>query len=261
MRKIIFIFKFFKHWLSAKSKFSLHSPFIYKLYVDIIKQNTKSSEFFKIEKLRKKLLNNNNSIKVTDFGAGSKLAYSNERKIKDIALHYSKTQKQCKLLYRLINEYQPSTVLELGTSLGISTMYQAIAHHQSKLTTIEGCPNTATIAKRNFKNIGLENIKLIIGNFDDKLPEYLASISELDYAFIDGNHTKKATIDYFLQCLNKSHSNTILVFDDIHWSDEMEQAWEFIKKNKKVKITVDLFFLGLVFFRDDLSKQDYCLKF
>ncbi|MCF8297915.1 MAG: class I SAM-dependent methyltransferase [Saprospiraceae bacterium] len=261
MRKIILVLKYIKYWFSAKNKFSIHSPFVYELKTSVIDENIQDSNFSEIEKLRKSLLENQAKIEVIDLGAGSSLGYSNERTIREITQKYAKSPKNARLLYKLINHFKPKTILELGTSLGISTSYQAIAAPQSKITTIEGCPNTAKIAENNFNHLGLENIKLIVGNFDEKLPDYLNSISKLDYAFIDGNHTKKATLDYFLQCLNKSHSESLFVFDDIHWSNDMEEAWNIIKKNEKVKITIDLFFFGLVFFNEDLSKEDFILKF
>lgn len=260
MRTVIFVLKYFRFWISAKSKYSIHSPFVYELLTNVIKHNILNSQFSEIEKLRKNLLNSHSKIEVGDLGAGSKLRYLNVRKIKDITKKYSKTPKHCELLFKLVNHFQPEIMLELGTSFGFSTMYQAIAAPQGEISTIEGCPNTAKIAESNFNKLGLENINLIVGNFDDKLPLCLNAISKLDYVFIDGNHTKKTTIDYFLQCLNKSHIESLFIFDDIHWSKDMEEAWDIIKKNEKVIITIDLFYLGLVFFKEGLTKQDYIIK-
>jgi len=140
-------------------------------------------------------------------------------------------------------------------------MYQSVAVPQSKIITIEGCDKTAEIAQENFNQLNLQNIKLITGNFNDVLPDVLKNINILDFAFFDGNHTKEATIEYFNQCLKKSHSKTLFVFDDIHWSEGMEEAWNFIKKHEKVIITIDLFFMGLVFFNENISKQNFVIRY
>ncbi|MBC8147994.1 MAG: hypothetical protein H8E98_08440 [Bacteroidetes bacterium] len=150
MRTVIFVLKYFRFWISAKSKYSIHSPFVYELLTNVIKHNILNSQFSEIEKLRKNLLNSHSKIEVGDLGAGSKLRYLNVRKIKDITKKYSKTPKHCELLFKLVNHFQPEIMLELGTSFGFSTMYQAIAAPQGEISTIEGCLNTAKIADSNF---------------------------------------------------------------------------------------------------------------
>ncbi len=261
MKKIRFIKKYLKYYFSSKSKYAIHSPFVFSLLTGVIQNRKKYSEYKIIENIRKKLFHNNNFINVTDLGAGSNSKAKDKRKIKDIAKKYSQASKYGKLLFRLAKHFQPETIIELGTSLGISTMYQSVAVPQSKIITIEGCEKTAQIAQENFNQLKLKNIELITGNFDNVLPGILKNINKLDYVFFDGNHTKEATIEYFNQCLKKSHSKTLFVFDDIHWSEGMEEAWNFIKKHEKVIITIDLFFMGLVFFNENISKQDFVISY
>ena len=166
------------------------------------------------------------------------------------------------MLFRLSRYFQPENIIELGTSLGLSTLYLSYGSPASNIYTIEGCPNISQIAKNNFREAGFEKIRMVTGNFDDKLPEILGHINSLDLAFIDGNHKQEPTIKYFEQCLLKSNpATTILIFDDIHWSDGMEKAWEYISGHPSVTLSVDIFFMGIVFLRKELTKQHFVIRF
>ena len=139
-------------------------------------------------------------------------------------------------------------------------MYLAAPNSKTKVYTIEGCPNIAKVAKVNFKKIGFNNISLINDTFEKALPNLLEQTSEVEMVYIDGNHTKNATLSYFNQLLPKITSQSILIFDDIYWSSEMEDAWEQIKNHPKVTVTIDLFELGIVFFNPELSKENFVLR-
>lgn len=240
----------------------IHSPFVFELLINVIEKDEKQFYIFQeIENIRSQLLKSNQKIVVNDFGAGSLRMPNKERKIRDIVRLAAKNQKYGQLLFRLVNHFQPKTILELGTSLGFGTMYLASANTNAKVFTIEGCNNLARYAMHNFSLLNLKNIISINETFEVALPKILNKTEKLDFVFYDGNHRKEPTLDYFRQCLNKVHNDTVFVFDDIHWSEEMEEAWEEIKKNKNVIVTIDLFFLGLVFFRSEMSKQDFVIKY
>ncbi len=271
VKKLSFLFKYILHWFSAKNAHGIHSPFVFDLYNDVINKKGSYYSFDKIEQLRKKLLASTKEIEVTDLGAGR----SGKKTIYEIAGRSAKSKKYCELLFRIAYHFstrggsasdeKPKTILELGTSLGISTSYLASANPTAKIITIEGCPNTANEAKKNFEILGLKNIESIVGNFDETLSNILAKHCKLPTAncqlfFFDGNHRKEPTLNYFNQCLAHSNNDSVFIFDDIHWSDEMEEAWEEIKKNSKVTVTVDLFFLGLVFFRKEQVKEDFIIR-
>ena len=260
MKRLKFIFKYLKYYLNAKSKYKIHSPFVYDLLINVIYYQEFEEEFEIIEEIRTILSENENYIDFTDLGAGSNNK-TVRRKIKDIVKDSSKSLKYSQLLYRIVKYFEPKTLIELGTSAGISTMYQALAANKTKLITIEGSENVAEIAKQNFKKLNLRNIELVLDNFDNALPRILKGIDKLDYVFFDGNHTKEATLNYFEQCLVKVQADTVFVVDDIHWSKEMEEAWVEIQNNSKVVITIDLFFLGLVFFIKNTVKQNHVIRF
>ena len=162
----------------------------------------------------------------------------------------------------MIKYYHPATVLELGTSLGITTTYLSLAKPDARLLTMEGSKEIAAVAKRIFKNLEIRNIEIIEGNFDNTLSTIISQLSSLDFAFIDGNHRREPTIRYFQQLLTKADNDSILVFDDIHWSSEMEAAWEMIKNNTEVTCSIDLFFIGIVLFRKEFKeKRHFVIRF
>ena len=246
---------------NSKNEHSLHSPFVFELYTKIIQSKTKHPVFQEIEDLRKKLLKNHSTIEIIDFGAGSKIHKTNQREIRQITKSAEKNPKFGKLLFRLIQHFKPETIFDLGTSLGITTIYESKAYDQSQITTFEGCPATATIARQNFEKLKCKNIEIIVGNIDETLPKELAEIKKLDFAFFDANHRYEPTIRYFELCLEKATEESIFIFDDIHWSVEMHRAWQVIRNHKDVMISIDLFYVGLVFFRKNQPKQDFVLRF
>jgi len=240
----------------------MHSPFVFEFITKILNDKTVYPEYEKVETLRSQLLNDNRVLEVEDFGAGSTVDKKNNRRISSIAKNAAKPKKFGQLLFRMIKHYQPATILELGTSLGITTSYLSLAKPEARLITMEGSKEIADKAKQNFKAIELKNIELIEGNFDDTLSSVVRGLSSVDFAFIDGNHRREPTERYFKELLSKTNNVSILVFDDIHWSSEMEAAWEAIKNDAAVTCSIDLFFIGIVFFRKEFkAKQHFVIRF
>ena len=239
-----------------------HSPFVYKFITDILNDKKKYPEYDTIEQLRKQLLQEKNSIEVQDFGAGSRTISTKNRIVKDIAGSSLKPRKYAQLLFRIVRYFKPKNIIEIGTSLGITTCYLASASKNSKVITLEGSPGIAAIARKNFQSAKLENVHLIEGNFNDTLKNALPLSGSIDLAFIDGNHTKEATLNYFSALMKAGNKESIFIFDDIHWSEEMDQAWNEIKDSAGVTLTIDLFFIGIVFFNKDFKvKQHFTIRF
>lgn len=155
----------------------------------------------------------------------------------------------------------PDEILEIGTAMGISTMYIATAAPQSKIITMEGCAVIAEKARENFNKFGLDNIDLALGNFNNLLKKTLDNFDKLDFVLIDGNHKKEPTLDYFSHILPKLHPESIVMIDDIHWSRGMEAAWDEISKRQEVSISIDLFKMGILLFREGIAKENFVLKF
>ncbi len=256
--------KYFKYYINAQNGkgHGVHSPFVFDFIIHVL-NDTKEYECYKrIESLRKKLLQNNLIINVEDFGAGSAVIPFKARKVSAIAKSSLKNKKFASLLYRIVKYYQPQSIVELGTSFGISTCYLASGNKNADVNTFEGSKEIAKIARLNFVTTHLKNINLIEGNFNDTFFNAIQNIEKVDFAFIDGNHRRDATIDYFLNLLKKSTGTSVFIFDDIYWSGEMEEAWKQIQEHDSVTLTIDLFFIGLVFFNSDFKvKQHFTIRF
>jgi predicted O-methyltransferase YrrM len=248
-----------KYLFQAKGRHGIHSAFVYDLFEKVILDKQQFYDFAPIEHLRKKMLNSSESIDVIDFGAGA--GRNKKRKISDIARVTSVTPKMGRLLFRLVNYVQPKVMVEVGTSLGISTLYQAKACPDAKFITMEGSPKTIEIAEDNFSLLKASNIKIVVGDFKTTLPEVLKSLTRIDYVFFDGNHSKEATLEYFSSFLAKASDNCVFVLDDIRWSKGMVEAWNKIIEEPKATVTIDLFNFGLVFFRKGQVKEHFVLKF
>lgn len=256
--------KYFNYYFKAQNGkgHGIHSPFVFDFIIHVLNDKKKYDCYSKIESIRKQLLQTNTTIEVEDFGAGSAVIPFKNRKVKDVADSSLKTKKYAQLLFRIAKYYQLKNIVELGTSFGISTSYLASANAGSKVITFEGSHNIAKIALQNFGQMDLKNIELIEGNFEQTLLLSGNRIETIDLLFVDGNHRKKATLEYFDSFLKNSTTQSIFIFDDIHWSREMEEAWKLIQQNNSVTLTIDLFFIGIVFFSPDFKvKQHFTVRF
>jgi len=214
--------------------------------------------YAKIAAFRKQLLKKNEEIIITDFGAGSRIFKGNTRKIKDIARHAGATQKRMRLLYRITTYFKPQHILDIGTSVGLSTY--ALAQNGAQVTTLEGCPETAKVATDAFAKAQAENITSIVGDFMSTIPELLKSKPTYDLIYFDGNHAFNATLSYANQLLPTVHNDTVWIFDDIHLHQEMSRAWEAIKQLPGVTVTVDAYWFGVAFFRKEQVKEDFYVR-
>ncbi len=252
-----------RYFLTAGHKYGhrIHSPFVYDLIQTVFRAKNKRTTFSKIEKRRKDLLRDSKEITIEDFGAGSKKNASNVRRINYIARTSLSQGKYARLLYNLVKRYQPKTILELGTSLAVSTSYLALGNPNSRIVTLEGSRSIAEIAQETICDCGSSNVTIRVGKFDDTLDNALQDLQTIDFAFIDGNHTKEATLRYFEKILPYCTERSILIFDDISWSEGMNDAWNQIIENQNVSVSVDICKQGLVFFRKGIVKQHFVIRY
>jgi predicted O-methyltransferase YrrM len=252
---------YLRFWLRSGNAHGLHSPFVFGLYTSAVRHEGTYGTYGAIEARRQQLLGSPTSISVTDLGAGSHTGAGRQRRVADIARTAAKPPHLAQLLFRLVNYFRPATILELGTSLGLTTAYLAAADSRHPVITFEGCPNVAAVARETFAALSIGNVRIVEGNIDDTLAPTLAALGKpVDFAFFDGNHRYEPTLRYFELCLAHRIDESVFVFDDIHWSEEMERAWEAIKIHPDVTVTVDLFYVGLVFFRKNQPKQHFSLR-
>lgn len=256
-----FIKDYLQHRLSSRSRHGTHSPFVYQLVDEVIYDFSEKKVYAEVESQRKKLLNDHTLIEVIDLGAGSQVDKSRKTKVRERAKNSLKSPRLAQLIYRLVKHHPAQKLIELGTCFGITTGYLARANPDAMVITVEGCPETAKIAYRNFQDMKLTNVELRVGNFNTLLPRVLEETDRLDFIYIDGNHTKEATLNYFYGCLPKVHEGTLLLFDDIYWSTGMKAAWAEIKAHPQVRVTIDLFWLGLVYFKKDQAKEHFKIRF
>jgi len=215
----------------------------------------------RIKLLQNRLSTLSDKVSITDYGARSSVSDLKSedmyhgmkvvRNIGEVCRDVSSSNKWSLLLFRLIREFRPLVCLELGTSLGISAAYQAAAlavNLHGKIITLEGARPLALLAEKNLENLNLDKrVDIIVGRFQDKLQDVLHKYAPIDFIFIDGHHDKDATLNYFRQVLPFLSDGSILVFDDISWSTGMRQAWGVIQKDKNLKISVDLYNIGICF--------------
>ena len=254
---------FIKYFLFSRHRkgHGIHSPFVYDLVSRIFRNKIGTDIVFNIEKLRKKMISDPGTIVVRDLGSGSERMKTSLRKVSDIARYSSVPQKHGVLLANMSNEFGKPAILELGTSFGISTMYLAASCRDAIVYTIEGCPVTYEIATKNFREAGIQNIKIFNGSFDEILPVIIKENIKPGLVFIDGNHRKEPVLKYFDQITEISGSKTVIIIDDIYSSCEMAEAWNEIRKNEKVTFTIDIFRMGFVFFRQGVSHFDYIIRY
>ncbi|MDQ6813440.1 MAG: class I SAM-dependent methyltransferase [Bacteroidota bacterium] len=256
--------KFLTYYLTAANGkgHGVHSPFVFDFITNVLNDTRTFYAYTEIEKLRQSLRSDKTILTIEDFGAGSAVFKSDQRKVSDIARSSLKPVKFGQLMFRMVNYYHANTVVELGTSLGVTTAYLAYGNLKSQVYTFEGAKQVAQVSLENFKQLSLKNITVVQGNFDTTLPPFLNTISNINVAFVDGNHRKEPTLRYFEHLLTKVTEYSIFIFDDIHWSEEMEAAWKQIQQHALVTLTIDLFFIGLVFFRKEQKvAQHFTIRF
>lgn len=258
---MLYIIKsYFTFLWNSKNEHAVHSPFVFHLITKCFYDKKQHDGYSLLKKYRDSLLNNPNTIEVTDFGAGSRIFKSNIRSIAKIAATAGITSKRAELLFRITNYFKPENILEIGTSLGLASSAMALGNTNSNITSVEGCPQTAGIAARQFTEFGLTNINSTIIEFNYFLQNIDHATTHYDLIYFDGNHQKEATLDYFDLLIPTITNDSVWIFDDIHWSPGMQQAWQIIKKHPKVTVTVDTFQWGFVFFRREQPKEHFVIR-
>jgi len=256
MRKLII--SYIKFWLKSKNQHGVQSPFVYNFVTKCIYDKTNYNSYSKLKAYRSALKENHSNIEVTDLGAGSQIIKNNIRIVSNIAKNAGTTKNRAKLFYRIVHYFKFEQILELGTSLGIATHAMHLGNPNAHITTIEGCPNISTFTKNSFNQFHLNNIEILTGNFNNVI-ENLPS-QNFDLIYFDGNHQKKATLNYFETLLRTVHNDSVFIFDDIYWSKGMTEAWNIIKQHPKVTVTIDTFFWGFVFFRKEQNKEHFIIR-
>ncbi|MFO7979105.1 MAG: class I SAM-dependent methyltransferase [Bacteroidales bacterium] len=254
-----------------RKPFGIHSPFLYAFSEKCIFNDHHHQAFDKLEELRKNLKLDERHIQVTDFGKGMRFGPKRkpgssqplqyQRPVRNIARKSLQDPAVCRLFYRMVQYFQPATILELGTSLGLTTSYLAMADGRSKVFTLEGCPQTADLARESFERAGVKNIEIITGDFRNNLPALLQRIPAPDMVYIDGDHSYKGVLANFALIGPTLHDKSVVIIDDIRWSAGMKAAWKHLAANEKTTLALDVGKAGILFFDPALSKQQVHIGF
>ncbi len=251
---------YLKFFYNSKNHHGIHSPFVYNLVTKCFYDWTHKTEYDVLKAYRISLYQNKNFVEISEFGAGSQLFKSNRRQICKIAQTAGISESRAKLLFRIIRYFEPKNILEIGSSLGLATIAMSVASKNGNIISLEGCPETAKNCKIQLQSFDVQNVELRTTKFENyfKSPDF--SRKNFDFVYFDGNHSESATMEYFNYLLPTITNNTIWIFDDIHWSNGMTNAWNIIKKHPKVTVTIDTFQWGIVFFRIEQAKQNFVVR-
>lgn len=250
---------FFQFLLQSKNQYAVHSPFVYDFLTKCLYVKTPSASKRQLRRMRKAIIESNEVLEVTDIGKGSQRFKSVKRSACEIAGFAGMSWHKSKLINKMLNYFNFKKILELGTSVGLGSIAMAANHSRTLIETVEACPNTFSFAEQQFANLNLENIKVY--NYEFRF--FLQNISDrkkYDLIYWDGHHDKQATLDYFELIQKHIHQYSVVILDDIYWSKGMNEAWKTICNHESVKVSIDLYFWGILFFNPNLSKQHYKIR-
>jgi predicted O-methyltransferase YrrM len=248
-----------KYQLLAKKRQGIHSPFVFYLANQVFPQRIPEEVAHILKAFDHRQSTSKEWIKFTELGAGSKRLNA-DRSVRKIHRHSSSGKHYGELLYKLSSSFKPTTILELGSSLGRGTLALHLGCPTANLYSIEGCPSTHQLAQKNIEVFSKhsENIHLINSSFDD----FLMNLDSLifDFVFIDGHHDGVALINYMERLRTNTHDETLFIIDDIRWSEGMWKAWSKIVRNEDFHVTIDLNRMGLFLGRRHQAKEHFMLR-
>ncbi len=265
-RQTVFrIGSWWRFYRNAVTKYKIHSPFVFEWVTDVLENQRAYYAFDTIAALRAKMLQQNSPLTVTDYGAGPAGQFEGQSEpvqrtttLSRLVRNSGSDVRQGQRLFHLVQLYQPKRILELGSSVGLSTLYIAhAAGSAAQITTLEGCPQSASIARTNLDILGHESVQVITGPFHQTLQQAVDGYDLLDFVFFDGNHQEEPTLTYVEVCLQKVHDHTIFVLDDVHWSPGMERAWDTINSHPRITMTIDCGDFACAFFRPEFKVKQH----
>jgi predicted O-methyltransferase YrrM len=274
MKKNAYLYRvstWLKHYLTAWNTGGegVHSPYLFEWVRMVMSDKHAYRVWEDIESVRARMLASDQVVEFVDYGSGvgrKGEGAKGEKRVKDIAKGSLARAKYAQMLFRLVNWLghqlregnKGLTIVELGTSLGVTTAYLAGVDTRDKVYTYEGCEAVAKIAKENWNVLGMNNISCLVGPIDAE--QLRGGLGYIDVAFVDANHTYEASMKYFDVLAQKVHEKSVVVMDDIHHSEEMERAWKEICADERVTSTIDLYQMGLVFFDKHYWKRNYRMR-
>lgn len=252
------VLEYIKYRAKAKGRHGIHSPFVYKMVDECFRTPISPDDQKRLSHRIRSLANDSRIIEVEDFGAGSKLL-TKQRKLSDILKVSSSRGKYGRLLYQLSAYYTPKKVLEFGTSLGIGSAHFALGHPQATITTVEACRSTREVALETFQQLHTTTVDSVHATFDQFLND--VPPTETDLLFIDGHHDGEALLGYIERLIPWTNEETLIVVDDIRWSNSMFDAWQTLCADSRFHVSIDLFRMGILSRRSGQEKEHFVLRY
>jgi len=232
---------YLNYYFAANTKYQVHSPFVFEFLSDIFEDDRFYHFFGVIENYRRNLLGTSDKL----------LINQSEKTINQLAKKLSIEPKVGEILFKTVHKYKPDTLLELGDSLGISALYQATPNPHVPLLTLAANTTLGNAAGNYFKRLGTRNIQVLAGDFSKNISTAIQQLNSVEQLFFNGFWGKTATLSYFEACLAAMPSNAIFIFRSPYASKDTQTFWETIKKHEKVRLSIDIYDLGFLFFRSE----------
>lgn len=241
----------------SKGRHGIHSPFVFD-FVDNCLTTKVDKNFLNTRKIWLQILKKNREqFKITDLGAGSK-QMGNTRSVAQLAKNAGSKGLYGEILWKIAHHYRPELMLELGTSIGTGSIHLKSGNPESHLITVEGCDAILSRALQQFDYWHLSGITTICSSFETFVE--LPAIGKYDLIFLDGNHSRNATLVYLEKLFDHSHSQTVFILDDIRWSDDMWDLWKQLVSDERFHVSIDLGRMGLLWRREEQTKEHFVLR-
>ena len=255
--RLFSLFAYLNFVVKSKTKYYMHSPFVYDLMVHVLEKKNTETELLFIQTFRQQL-RREKGIKLNFQPIGA-IAKASTKSLADIEKNLSIPHRFGARLFHCIQRYQYRTIVEIGTCIGIGALYLAKANQEATVYTLEGNPDCYQKAAQLFAQNDIKNIEIIPGLFEDSLPSLLQHLKKIDLVVIDGNHQYESTVRYFNQLLPHLHEDSLVVIDDIYWSKEMNRAWKEIYQHDRVTLSLDFYRNGFLFFKKNRLEKEHFL--
>ncbi len=260
MRSVIYRIRLYIYYLiKGKSRYYIHSPFVYDFCRFVLLKKTTSKNKQTIDEIKSYYHNHNLPLELEELGAGKKTTYVISTS--DYLTRTAVTDKYGSLLQHIIEYYKIECVIETGTALGISAAWMAQANTSPQIHTIDGNRDLCTAAEKMFSNFNLNKVHTYHGTIIQTLPKLYSLIGDKTMIYLDAHHTGEASIEYFNMLKPFLRKDSVLVLDDINYSKDMHQAWKEIISDSSVTLSINLFRMGVIFFNPALSKQEFYLYY
>lgn len=254
LRKSVLLYRSIRY----RKGYGVHSPFVFNLITKVINERCSYYSFYDIELLRKQLLFREQEIVYPDRQQKGRVR---RRTIGEIVAREAIKPKHGALLFRLANYFKSKKILQLGPSMGLSTLYLTSYAPDLDCIALENVPEFATIARMAFEKEGKNPVDLRTGAYTELLPKALEDMESPDFIFFNTLYEQHNNVWLFNECMKHVHEDTVFVLEGIKASRKMRELWQDICARPDVTVTIDLYSMGIVFFNKRLHKRDYIVYF